>query len=257
VQVLVLQYLVQKEAKPLCYIDTHAGAGSYALRSAYACKNREFDSGIARLWQRTDLPPPLDSYVALVRGCNTSGALLQYPGSPAIAARILHANHRLQLCELHPEDGDRLEHWAARDRRIRVQRSDGFAALKALLPPLEKRALVLIDPPYELKTDYATVLSALQLAIRKFATGVYALWYPLLERESVSALVKKLEALPVKYLLVELPVAAAGEGMYGSGMFIINPPWVLQQQLQSCLPYLHGVLASADAQPWRVCSNNT
>ncbi len=257
VQVLVLQYLVQKEGKPLCYIDTHAGAGSYALRSAFASKNREFDSGIARLWQRADLPPPLESYVSLVRGFNPGGELLQYPGSPAIAAKILHAGHRLQLCELHPEDGNRLEHWAGRDRRIRVQQCDGFAALKALLPPIEKRALVMIDPPYEVKTDYATVLSALQLATRKFATGVYALWYPLLERESVGALVKKLEALPVKSLLVELPVqAAAGEGMYGSGMFIINPPWVLQQQLQICLPYLHGVLASADAQPWRLCSSN-
>ncbi len=256
VQVLVLQYLVQKDGKPLCYIDTHAGAGSYALLSAFACKNREFDSGITRLWQRTDLPPPLNSYVALVRSFNTAGKLLQYPGSPAIAAKLLHAGHRLHLCELHPEDGDRLERWAARDRRIKVQPSDGFAALKALLPPLEKRALVMIDPPYEVKTDYTAVLSALQLATRKFATGVYALWYPLLEREAVGALVKKLEAMPVKSLLVELPVkAAAEEGMVGSGMFIINPPWVLQQQLQSCLPYLQEVLASPGAQSWRMCSS--
>jgi len=256
VQVLVLQYLVQKEGKPLCYIDTHAGAGSYDLRKSFASKNREFDSGIARLWQRADLPPPLDSYVAVVRGSNPAGELLQYPGSPAIAAKILHADHRLQLFELHPDDANRLERWAGRDRRIRIHKDDGFAALKALLPPLEKRALVMIDPSYEVKTDYATALSALQLAVKKFATGVYALWYPLLEREEVAVLVKKLEALPVKSLLVELPVqAAAGEGMYGSGMFIINPPWTLQQQLQSCLPYLQAVLASPDAQPWRLRSS--
>jgi 23S rRNA (adenine2030-N6)-methyltransferase len=255
VQVLVLQYLVEKEGKPLCYIDTHAGAGCYDLRSAFASKNREFDSGIAHLWRRTDLPPPLESYVKLVRGFNPGGELVQYPGSPAIAAQILHSSHRLQLFELHPDDSNRLVRWAACDRRVKVEQSDGFTALKALLPPLERRALVMIDPPYEVKADYATVLSALQLATRKFATGVYALWYPLLEREQVSTLVRKLEAMPVKSLLVELPVhAPASEGMFGSGMFIINPPWVLQQQLQSCLPYLHAILASSDAYPWRLLS---
>jgi 23S rRNA (adenine2030-N6)-methyltransferase len=258
VQTLVLQYLVQKKDKPLCYIDTHAGAGSYALRAAFASKNREFDSGIARLWRCTDLPPPLESYVSLVRGFNPSGDLRHYPGSPAIAGKIMQAGHRLQLCELHPEDGDRLVRWARHDRRIRVQQADGFAALKALLPPIEKRALVMIDPPYELKSDYAAVVSALALATKKFATGVYALWYPLLQRESVGALVKKLEGMPVKSLLVELPVhAAAEEGMYGSGMFIINPPWVLQEQLQTCLPYLHAVLASSDALGFRLYSGKT
>ncbi len=256
VQVLILQYLVQKADRPLRYIDTHAGAGSYALQSTFASKNREYDSGIARLWQRADLPPSLDRYVALVRGFNPAGELVQYPGSPAIAARILHASHRLQLFELHPDDADRLERWAGRDRRIKIQKDDGFAALKAILPPLEKRALVMIDPSYEIKTDYAIALSALQLASKKFATGVFALWYPLLDRELVTTLVKKLEALPVKSLLVELPVqAATGEGMYGSGMFIINPPWILQQELETCLPYLQAVLASPDAQPWRICSS--
>lgn len=257
VQVLLLQYLVKKEGKALRYIDTHAGAGSYDLRAANACKNREFDSGIARLWQRADLPPSLESYVTLVRTVNPAGQLVQYPGSPSIAAKILHASHRLQLFELHPDDARRLARWAAHDRRIKVEQGDGIAALKAILPPIERRALVMIDPPYEVKTDYTTVVSALQLATRKFATGVYALWYPLLAREAVSTLVKKLEAMPVQSLLVELPVqAAAGEGMYGSGMFIVNPPWVLQQQLESCLPYLQTVLASSDAQPWRMCRSN-
>jgi 23S rRNA (adenine2030-N6)-methyltransferase len=257
VQVLILQYLVKKEGKALRYIDTHAGAGSYDLRAANACKNREFDSGIARLWQRTDLPPPLESYLTILRSVNPAGRLVQYPGSPAIAAKILHDSHRLQLFELHPDDAKRLARWAEHDRRVKVEHCDGFAALNAILPPIEKRALVMIDPPYEVKTDYSTVVSALQLAVKKFATGVYALWYPLLERDSVGALVKKLLAMPVKSLLVELPVqAAAGEGMYGSGMFVVNPPWVLQQQLESCLPYLHNVLASSHAQPWRLCSSN-
>ncbi len=257
VQVLVLEYLVQKEGKPLRYIDTHAGAGCYNLRSTFASKNREFDSGIARLWQRTDLPSPLEHYVAVVRGFNPAGELLQYPGSPAIAAKILHAEHRLQLFEMHPDDVNRLEKWAGRDRRIRIENDDGFAALKAILPPLEKRALVMIDPAYEVKSDYTTALSALKLAVKKFATGIYTLWYPLLDREQVAVLVKKLEALPMKSLLVELPVqVAAEEGMYGSGMFIVNPPWVLQQQLQECLPYLRQVLATEEAPPWRLHSSD-
>jgi len=258
VQVLILQYLGNMEGKALRYIDTHAGAGSYDLRAANACKNREFDSGIARLWQRVDLPPPLESYVTLVRSVNPAGQLVYYPGSPAIAAKILHANHRLQLFELHPDDVKRLGRWAEHDRRIKVEQGDGFAALKAILPPIERRAVVMIDPPYEVKTDYATAVAALRMASKKFATGVYALWYPLLDRDEVLSLIRKLEAMPVKSLLVELPVqAAAGKGMYGSGMFIINPPWVLQQQLESCMPYLHTVLASPDAQPWRMCGSTT
>jgi 23S rRNA (adenine2030-N6)-methyltransferase len=255
VEVLILQYLVKKEGKPLCYIDTHAGAGSYALREPFASKNREFDSGIARLWERNDLPAALESYAKLVRSFNPAGELLQYPGSPAIAAKILHADHRLQLFELHTDDADRLARWAGRDRRIKVQPDDGFTALKAILPPPERRALVMIDPPYEIKTDYATVIAVLQLASKKFATGIYALWYPLLDREEVVILVKKLEAMPVKFLLVQLPVQAVGDGMYGSGMFIINPPWLLQQQLESCLPYLQEVLSTVGAQPWQLRCN--
>jgi 23S rRNA (adenine2030-N6)-methyltransferase len=253
VQVLLLQYLVQKEGKPLRYIDTHAGAGLYDLRTSFASKNREFDSGIARLWRREDLPAALREYVDVVRRFNTTGELLHYPGSPAIAAHILHADHRLQLFELHPDDAGRLQRWAAHDRRINVRQEDGFAALKAILPPLEKRALVMIDPPYEVKTDYARVITTLQLACKKFATGVYALWYPLLDREEVRVLVRTLEAMPVKSLLVELPsLPAAREGMYGSGMFVINPPWLLQQQLQGCMAYLQDVLASRDAEPYRL-----
>ena len=149
VEVLILQYLVQKKDKPLRYIDTHAGPGIYALQRSFASKNREFDSGIARLWGRSDLPPPLEHYVNMVRSFNPSSELLHYPGSPAIAASILGAAHRLQLFELHPDDVSRLDDWVGRDRRIKVQQADGFSALKAILPPPERRALVLIDPPYE------------------------------------------------------------------------------------------------------------
>lgn len=255
VQVLVLQYLVQKEGKPLRYIDTHAGAGSYDLRKAFASKNSEYDTGISRLWQRDDLPAPLAAYVDLVRNYNSTAELRYYPGSPAIAAAILHSNHRLNVFELHPDDAVRLERWAARDRRVRMQQEDGFFALNGILPPIEKRALVMLDPSYEIKTDYTRAIAVLQSALKKFATGVYALWYPLLARDEVGTLVRKLEALPAKTLLVELPVQAEGKSLYGSGMFVVNPPWVLEQQLRDCLPYLQTVLSSADAQPWRIHSS--
>lgn len=258
VEVLILQYLVQKDDKPLRYIDTHAGEGSYGLRASFASKNREFDTGITRLWARTDLPPAVQGYLDMVRSLNPNGKLERYPGSPAIAAKLLRRNHRLQLFELHPDDSSRLQRWAAHDRRATVQREDGLAALKAILPPIERRALILIDPPYEVKSEYHNVLATLQLASRKFATGVYALWYPLLDKEPARVLARKLEVMPVRFLLVELPVLpAAPEGMYGSGMFIINPPWRLHEQLLSCLPYLQQVLAAPDAQPFRMLTSAT
>ena len=256
VEVLILQYLVQKKDKPLRYIDTHAGPGICALQRSFASKNREFDSGIARLWGRSDLPPPLEHYVNMVRSFNPSSELLHYPGSPAIAASILGAAHRLQLFELHPDDVSRLDDWVGRDRRIKVQQADGFSALKAILPPPERRALVLIDPPYEVKTDYDTAISALEVGCKKFATGVYALWYPLLDRDDVSAFVERLKMMPVKSLLVEFPVQSlTGEGMRGSGMFIVNPPWILQQQLENCLPYLQAALAESGAPLWSMRSH--
>lgn len=257
VEVLILEYLVKKEGKQLRYIDTHAGPGTYALQDSFASKNREFESGIARLWERTNLPPTLANYVDIIRGFNATGELLHYPGSPAIAARILGDAHRLQLFELHPDDFSKLSQWAGRDRRINLQQADGLSALKAILPPLERRALVMIDPSYEVKTDYDRVIAALEVGGKKFASGVYALWYPLLDRNDVSALVKRLELMSVKSLVVELPVQSlAGEGMRGSGMFIINPPWMLQQQLETCLPYLYEALADHNAPLWSLYTHS-
>ena len=256
VQVLILEYLVRKEGKPLRYIDTHAGRGNYDLRSAAAKQNCEYETGIGRLWQRQDLPDALALYVDLVASVNAPGVLARYPGSPAIAARLLQASHRLQLFELHPDDAGRLQRWAAQDRRVQMQSADGLAALKAILPPPEKRALVMIDPSYEVKSDYVGVVTALKAATKKFATGVYALWYPLLARLEMTTMLKQLEALPVRSLLVELPVCAAADtGMVGSGVFVINPPWLLEQQLRDSLPYLQDALAGPDARPWRLQCN--
>lgn len=239
-------YLAQKDA-PFWYVDTHAGAGLYALDAGYATKLAEYADGIGRLWQRKDLPAPLAEYVDLVRTLNPDGKLRAYPGSPWFAAQTMRDQDRLRLFEMHSSDS-RLLHDNFREagRRVSVQAGDGFAGLKAVLPPPPRRALVLIDPSYEDKQDYRHVVDALADALKRFATGVYAVWYPQLSRPESSKLAAKLKALPARrWLHVALSVATPssdGFGMHGSGMFLVNPPWTLHDTLQQVMPYLVDVL---------------
>lgn len=250
VQMQVLQHLNQKD-KPYWYIDTHAGAGMYALEEGYATKKSEFRDGIGRLWSKKGLPPELVEYVELVRSFNADGVLRHYPGSPFVAERCLRADDRMRLFELHPADHDLLagniEDWG---RRALLQKADGFAGLKAFLPPPPRRALVLIDPPYEVKDDYLRVVSTLEDALKRFATGVYAVWYPLLQRQDAQALPENLKHLPVEsWLHVSLTVnrpSADGFGMHGSGMFILNPPWTLADSMKEIMRALAKALALDD-----------
>jgi len=246
IEVQLLRYLAQKD-KPFWYIDTHAGAGCYELDTGYATQNAEFESGIARLWNRNDLPAPLAEYVALVKHLNPDGQMKLYPGSPLVAQQLLRGQDRMRLFELHPTDHEILqENFAAQSHSVLIQKADGFGALKALLPPPPRRALVLIDPPYEEKQDYQRVVSALQEGLKRFANGVYAVWYPQLQRAEARQLPGELKQLPVKsWLHVALSVqtpSAEGFGMHGSGMFILNPPWTLHGELQQVMPYLVKVL---------------
>ncbi|MDD5300296.1 MAG: 23S rRNA (adenine(2030)-N(6))-methyltransferase RlmJ [Gallionella sp.] len=242
VEVQLLRYMEQKD-KPFWYIDTHAGAGCYALDSGYAAQNAEYESGIARLWERGDMPAPLAEYVELVKQLNPDGQLRLYPGSPLVALGLLREQDRMRLFELHPSDSEILQqNFAAQDARVLIQAVDGFGALKALLPPPPRRALVLIDPPYEDKQDYRRVVAALREGLKRFASGVYAVWYPQLQRAEARQLAEQLKQLPVKsWLHVALSVCAPSEegfGMHGSGMFVINPPWILHGMLQEVMPYL-------------------
>ena len=240
---LVIEYLKQKD-KPFWYIDTHAGAGIYRLDSSEAKKNAEFKTGIERLLTyREELPPVMQPYLAVVDTLRIS-LPHGYPGSPYFASQLLREQDRLRLFELHPQDHALLKENFARDSRAVIAQSDGFSGLKALLPPPPRRAVVLIDPPYELKDDYAHVVSALQNALRRFSNGTYLVWYPLLSRSEAQRLPQKLAALAVPSLRVELKVEnPKGEfGMFGSGMFVINPPWVLQEQVQSLLTHFQAIL---------------
>ena len=242
VQMQLLRYLAQKD-KPFWYIDTHAGAGCYELDSGYATQNAEYESGIARLWDRTDMPIALAEYVALVKHINRDGQMKLYPGSPLVALELMREQDKLRLFELHPTDSEILrENFSGYGSRVLMQTADGFGALKALLPPPPRRALVLIDPPYEEKQDYQRVVQALNEGLIRFASGIYAVWYPQLQRDDARQLPEQLKCLPVKsWLHVALTVQAPGAGgfgMHGSGMFILNPPWLLHGVLQEAMPYL-------------------
>ena len=241
------RYLGQKD-KPFWVVDTHAGAGAYALDSAHASKLAEYREGVGRLWERKDHPPAVADYMALVRRLNPSGGLKVYPGSPFFALWTLREQDRLRLFELHSKDARLLaENFAHAGKQVVVSPTDGFAGLKALLPPPPRRGLVLIDPSYEEKQDYERVVKALKEGLSRFSGGTYALWYPQLTRLEAHELPQRLKRLPAKWLHVALRVrepAKDGFGMHGSGMFVINPPWTLHDTLAGVMPYLVSTLGS-------------
>ena len=241
------RYLGQKD-KPFWVVDTHAGAGAYALDSAHASKLAEYREGVGRLWERKDHPPAVADYMALVRRLNPSGGLKVYPGSPFFALWTLREQDRLRLFELHSKDARLLaENFAHAGKQVVVSPTDGFAGLKALLPPPPRRGLVLIDPSYEEKQDYERVMKALKEGLSRFSGGTYALWYPQLTRLEAHELPQRLKRLPAKWLHVALRVrepAKDGFGMHGSGMFVINPPWTLHDTLTGVMPYLVSTLGS-------------
>jgi len=246
VLVQLTAYLAQKD-KPFWVIDTHAGAGAYSLDAGYAVKLAEYKDGIGRLWTRNDLPAPVAEYVDLVRRVNPDRRLQVYPGSPNFALWTMREQDRLRLFELHSKDARLLqENFAAAGKQVLVSATDGFAGLKAMLPPPPRRALVLIDPSYEDKQDYERVFHALKEALTRFPGGTYALWYPQLTRLDAHELPQRLKRLSAKsWLHVALRVSEPskdGFGMHGSGMFILNPPWTLHETLSNVMPYLVNVL---------------
>lgn len=244
VQVQCLNYLLQKD-KPIWYADTHAGAGGYALDSSEAQKNAEFQNGIGQVWGQINLAEPLQTYVDLVAQFNQqAGAkdtLKFYPGSPWFAQTLLREHDRLSLFELHPKEQALLKQNLGSHRRLKIFDTDGFKGLIAQLPPKERRGLVLIDPPYEIKEDYDTVVETLVQAHKRFATGTYALWYPVVERRRINRLEKALVNSGIRNIqLYELGLTddTNGRGMTASGMIVINPPWTLLSQMQMLLPDL-------------------
>lgn len=245
VYVFVARYMQGKDAGIL-FVDTHAGAGLYDLHAPEAEKTGAFREGIAKvLAQRGPPPPLLVEYLALVRAHNPGARLDAYPGSPALAATLARPQDRVVLCELHPTDFARLQGWARDRQRTTVRCADGLAALRGHLPPRERRALAIVDPSYEVKSDYEAVVESLIDSWRRFPGGVYVLWYPVIERARIDAMSAALRASPVrKVFRIELCVApdAAGRGMTGSGLLVVNPPFTLPEAAEAALPWLAGAL---------------
>ncbi|MEQ1528876.1 MAG: 23S rRNA (adenine(2030)-N(6))-methyltransferase RlmJ [Methylococcales bacterium] len=241
----ILKNLTKKD-KPFCCIDTHAGPGAYAFDSSYALKNKEFASGIGKLWQRQDLPAIVADYINVVKGFNPTEQLLRYPGSPLITAQFMRGKDRLFLYELHSTEVKLLTEATRANRHIKVFHGDGLTDSLGLLPPSERRGLVLIDPSYEIKTDYEQVVDALVKMHKRFATGTYALWYPVVERSRNQRLEKAIKNSGIKNIqLFELGIENDTDelGMTASGMMVVNPPWTLMSDMQQALPWLAGVLA--------------
>lgn len=254
-QTAVIRYMNRKD-KPYRVIDSHAGAGLYALDSAHALKTSEFVDGIARLWNRDDLPEPVADYLALVKKFNTDAGFTDvaepkvYPGSPAFSSALLRARDELHLFEMHPADYPLIDGFVAGDARVELRQADGFAGVVRRVPPPCRRAVVLIDPSYEGLGDYDKTAACVESALERFAEAVILVWYPIVENKPASSrlpeVLKTIAAgAPKGWLDARLTVDepdALGFGMTGSGMFVVNPPFMLKAELESVLPYLTKVL---------------
>jgi 23S rRNA (adenine2030-N6)-methyltransferase len=270
----ILRHLTAKET-PLWVIDTHAGAGLYRLDSDYAGTSGEAAHGIFRLAETVGthntiagqpLAPAVADYLEQVRAFNRQGQWRIYPGSPFLAQRLLRteARDKLKLFELHPSDSKALAGHVAQleaGRQVSMARDDGFEALKALLPPPSRRALVLMDPSYEIKSDYGKVVAALKDSLQRFATGTYAIWYPVIPRPEAHDLPRRLKTLAnqarkpwlhATFAIGQGEAAPAGDprrpGLTASGIFVLNPPHTLRPALEAALPQLLEALGRGRGQ---------
>ncbi|MBS3020448.1 Ribosomal RNA large subunit methyltransferase J [Comamonas sp. PE63] len=250
VLIATVQYLTQKEAA-LTVLDTHGGAGLYRLDGDYASKSGEAEEGVLRLAaaKEAELAPVLQDYLQMVRRFNQGNAIRNYPGSPFISQALLRGHDRLKAFELHPTDMRSLTGNMAQlevRRQVAILHEDGFEGVKKFLPPPSRRALLLCDPSYELKTDYGRVLDMVADGLKRFSTGTYAVWYPIIPRPEAHDLPKRLKTMATKAgkswlhatLTVKSNKTSERGGLPASGMFLINPPFNLKEQLKPAMPQL-------------------
>ena len=254
VLVTLLGALSQKD-KPWRYYDTHAGAGLYDTRAEMAVRTRESESGIGRLWHAKGNPPePVATLRRIVAAANPElapeGTPRYYPGSPVVAAALAREHDRLVLAELHPEEAARLRLQFRNDRRAAVHERDGYEMLKALVPPPERRGLVLMDPPFEREDEFTLLAETVLAAQARWPDGIYALWYPLKDTAPVRRLHRQLQQSSRRPVLqLQLQVAPpSGETLTASGMTILNPPWRSDQRIAESLAYLARVLAPGQGE---------
>lgn len=239
----LLHYMTQKD-KPFLYLETHSGRGMYDLKSPQALKTGEASTGIECLWaQRKSLPAVFSPLLQAIKQVNGDEALRYYPGSPELAIQALRSQDRLFFSELHPGEFEYLNQLPKRGKRVFYSEKDGMENLAALLPPPERRGLVFIDPSYEVKTEYRKIAMALKSAYQRFSTGVYCLWYPIVDNKLHQQLIRGLTDIKAENCLqVEFYLTAADKpGMTGCGLWIINPPYVLAEELKLTLQALRKV----------------
>lgn len=248
VLVQLLRALRRKET-PFCVLDTHAGIGRYDLNTDEAQKNREFANGVLRVLDCPERPDAVEDYVALVQAENPDAqTFTHYPGSPRFIRALLRPQDRLVLSELHKADHTQLKHLFAGDAQVAVHLQDAYQGLKAFLPPKEKRGLVLIDPPYERKDEYERVAEGLAQAYKRWPTGVYTIWYPVLSRSLVMRFHALITATGIRRILcAELCIEDDTDRarFSGSGMLIVNPPWGLKEEIAAVLPWMWECLSQA------------
>ena len=241
---LCINSLKEKE-KPFLYLDTHSGAGRYLLQSEHAEKTGEYLSGINLIWQQSETPELLNTYLSVLKRYNPFDNLKYYLGSPLIAKQLLREQDKINLTELHPTDYPLLRQEFSKDKRAKVLREDGFAQLKSKLPPESRRGIVLIDPSYEIKDDYQKIPKALLEAYKRFATGIYLIWYPVVSRTQTQKMIDEIVNLGIKKISqFEFAIKPDNnqKGMTASGMIVINPPWKLHEQMQTIMPWLKKIL---------------
>ncbi|AYF89724.1 23S rRNA (adenine(2030)-N(6))-methyltransferase RlmJ [Pseudomonas sp. JS3066] len=244
----LIALLSRKEA-PFAVLDSHAGVGLYDLLGDQASRTDEWREGIGRIWDLPDLPAPMADYLRVIHELNPDGSLRYYPGSPELARRLTRPQDRLQLNEKHPVDGQLLKDNMAGDRRVAVHLGEGWHLARALLPVPEKRALMLIDPPFEQADELERCVTALKEAIGRMRQTVVAIWYPIKDQRQLRRFYQGLQASGApKLLRVELRVHAtdtADSGLNGSGLAIANPPWGIEDELRQTLPWLAEHLAQS------------
>ncbi|KZN14954.1 23S rRNA (adenine(2030)-N(6))-methyltransferase RlmJ [Marinomonas sp. TW1] len=241
----ICRHFIKKDT-PFFYLDTHAGIGQYELNSEQAQKNKEYHSGISRLLSESKVPEAVEGLLEIVREMNPTDQLEYYPGSPKVVDYYTRQKDKLHLCELHPNDYPLLAALFPQKRKANVVKENGFAAVKAMLPPPQKRGFVLMDPPYEVKKDYQFVVKSLEEGYKRFPQGTFAIWYPVLGRQQADQLLKSVKVTNIRnILLLELNVRDTEKerGMAGSGMIIVNPPWTLEQDAREFMPFLSKTLA--------------
>lgn len=245
--------LMTVKDKKLFVLDTHAGAGGYDLGSGLAARTGEAEAGIARLIAapRAGIPAAVSRYLAGVAAYDrkfgpAGGALRRYPCSPRLVRAALRPGDRFVACELHPQDALALKREFAGDRAVEVRQANGYHALKELLPPVERRGLVLIDPPFEAADEFDKLARALKHALRRFAIGCYAIWYPIKDEAAVAAFVASLASLKAVTVELRLPPSPDGK-LSACGLAVINPPWKFAEAMAEALPWVGATLGATPA----------